>query len=327
MSHLIRVGVLRGGQGREHDLSLASGAAVIHALNYDLGDRYLGRDILVTRNGEWRIDGEPFMPGELPEKVDIIFNTMRGHFGEDGKVQDLMASINLPQVGSRALPSALGMNKILSKNIFKENGLPSPYYRSFASEEIHRESAEISRKLFYSLILPVIVKPATGSSVHGLTIVSDYASLENALKLAARHAPTVIIEEFIRGEEGSCLVIENFRGRDLYTLPTVEIRHTKPLLPNLSPSHRSSQIIVPAAFGAQIKAKIEELSLKVHRLLGLRHYSKCDFIVHPSRGVFLLEANGNLGFSKSNPLPQALQAVGSSLPEFIDHVIGLELGR
>jgi len=327
MSHLIRVGVLRGGPGPEHEHSLGSGAAVIHAIQERLTDRYEPHDIFISRSGQWKYDGEEMEIGELPARVDLVFNALRGHFGEDGKIQSLLQSMHVPQTGSDTLASVLGINKLMAKKIFKDNGLPSPYFQVLSSEEIIRDPIAVVRKLFQSLLLPAIVKPVSGGSQLGMSVVCDYGSLPDALVKAARQGREVILEEYVQGEEASCLVIENFRGQDLYTLPPIEIRRQRVALHKVADHHHKSEIIIPSSFSAKIKAAIEATARKIHGLFGLRHYSKSDFIIHPKRGLIVLEVNTGTGFTDNSLLPKALHSVGSDLAEFVEHVLEMTRGR
>ena len=159
----------------------------------------------------------------------------------------------------------------------------------------------------------------------GIAIARDHAGLLAAFSEAATHGHSILIEEFIPGIEATCGVIEGFRGQELYALPPIEIRSKNAFFDFEAKYQGESEEIVPATFSDKLKREIEELARKLHRALGLRHYSRSDFIIHPRRGIYFLEVNTLPGLTEESLMPKALKAVGSSLPEFSDHLIKLAL--
>ena len=139
-------------------------------------------------------------------------------------------------------------------------------------------------------MLPAIVKPASSGSSVGISIVRDEADLMAALIEAAKHGHSILIEELIPGIEATCGVIEGFRGEELYALPPIEIRSKNSFFDYEAKYQGKSEEIVPAKFSEKLKRQIEELSRKIHRALGLRHYSRSDFIIHPRRGDLFLRS-------------------------------------
>ena len=111
----IRVGVLRGGMSSEYDVSLKTGDSVLRHLPED---KYFPVDILVTKDGTWHIGGRPTDLPKVSRRVDVVFNALHGEYGEDGKVQRLIECFGIPFTGSGSIPSAIGMNKALSKEVF-----------------------------------------------------------------------------------------------------------------------------------------------------------------------------------------------------------------
>jgi D-alanine-D-alanine ligase len=202
------------------------------------------------------------------------------------------------------------MNKILSKQIFKHQGIKVPGWREFNSKDIKHGVMDVYSELFRSFILPAVVKPASGGSSIGVSIVEDYKTLPEALLKAAEYDDKVLVEEFIRGIETTCGVIE--------------IRSNNKFFDYDAKYAGKSQEIVPAvSFNEKIKKEIEELARKVHKSLGLRHYSRTDMIVHPSRGIYVLETNTLPGLTEESLIPKSLRTVGSSLEEFTEHLIKL----
>ena len=325
MFHHVRVGVLRGGPSNEYDVSLRSGAAVLSILSKHYEDDYKARDIFIDRQGNWHMDGQAISPADIIYRIDVAFNALHGTYGEDGKVQSLLESHGIPFTGSGSLGSAVGMNKSLSKKILKDHGIKSPFGIEISSKKILENPENVVRGLFNTFIMPAVVKPvASGSSV-GVSVVSYYDKLAPALEEAARHSDMVMIEEFIPGIEATCGVIEGFRGHELYALPPIEIRPKNKFFDFAAKYAGESEEIVPATFPHKIKSAIEDLARKIHRALGLRHYSRSDFIIHPRRGIIVLEVNTLPGLTGESLMPKALRAIGSDTHELVDHLIRLAI--
>lgn len=327
MNHRIRVAVLRGGPSNEYEVSLNSGAQVLDALRKHFEDRYEPIDIFIDREGKWHINGQSIPPEKAVGRFDVAVNALHGTYGEDGKIQDFLEGHGMPFTGSGSLASAVGMNKVMSKNLFKSHDIASPYWREMSSAEATKDPYSSMGSMFNSFLLPAIVKPSASGSSVGVTLVKSYSDFPAAFTEAAKHGSSILVEEFIPGIEATCGVIEGFRGHELYALPPIEIRPKTGFFDYKAKYQGHSEEIVPATFSDKIKRTIEELAQKVHRALGLRHYSRTDFIIHPRRGIYVLETNTLPGLTAESLMPKALRAVGSDTPEFIDHLIRMALGR
>ena len=321
--HKTRVGILRGGPSAEYEVSLDSGASVLKALREHHEDKYQPHDIFIDREGIWHMEGVAVKPESVAHKVDVVFNALHGTYGEDGKVQHFFEKHQIPFTGSGSLGSALGMNKVMSKAIFMEQGIKTPYAKQVESEYARTETDEIAKDLFVTFPMPAVIKPAASGSSVGVTIVKVLGDIGPALIEAARYGDVILIEEYIAGVEATCGVLEDFRGHKLYALPPVEIRPHKGFYDYNAKYAHASDKIVPATFDDATKHQLEDLAKKVHNVLDLRHYSRTDFIVSPRRGIYTLEVNTLPGMTEESLMPIALVAVGSSLPEFIDHLIQL----
>jgi D-alanine-D-alanine ligase len=321
------IGVLRGGPSSEHEISLNTGASVLRAIRDNHNDKYKTHDVFIDRDGEWHIDGEPALLREILPRIDVAFNALHGAYGEDGKVQHILEVHEKPFTGSGSLASALGMNKSLTKKVFNDYGVKTPRGKIYSSDSVISDTNEAVKDLFRTFILPAIVKPSsTGSSV-GVSIVRSYGDFPDALNTAAGLSDEVLVEEFIPGVEATCGVVEKFRGQELYALPVIEIRPKSGFFDFAAKYEGQSEEIVPASFSHALKRKIEELAKSIHRILGLRHYSRSDFIIHPKRGIYALEVNTLPGLTDESLMPKALRAVGSDMREFVDHIIQLALTR
>lgn len=315
-----KVGVLRGGPSSEYEVSLKTGLSVIDCLS----DRYDVLDIFIDKDGTWHYLGAPIKPENLFKKVDVIFNALHGAYGEDGTVQKLLDYFRVPYTGSTALASAVGMNKVLSKKVYKNYKLKTPLHIILSKKDNYSE--EII-KLFKSFPMPVVIKPVSGGSSVGTAIAKTLADLETAVTDALKYCDKALIEEFIAGKEATCGVVDSFRNEPVYALMPVEIRKPSDsaFFDYNAKYGGQSQEICPGNFTAEEKKIIQEMAKQAHQALGLRHYSRSDFIINSRRGIYILETNTLPGLTSESLLPKSLQAVGCTLPDFLDHLINLAL--
>lgn len=321
MSHIVRVGILRGGPSAEAEVSLRTGQAVAKSINEHLSDKYRPFDIIIDRNGNWTHEGNPISVTGLHSLVDVVFNALHGTYGEDGKIQSQLEWHKIPFTGSGSASSAIGMNKVMTKKILNSHGIKNPYAVVISSGEIQNEPESILRDLFNSFVMPAVVKPSASGSSVGVSIVRKFSDFYPALYNASAHSDEVIVEEYIKGIEATCGVIDHFRGERFYALPPVEIRPASEFFDFNAKYGNETREIVPATFSSKIKREIEELSKKIHEIMGLRHYSRSDFIIHPRRGIYTLEVNTLPGLTEESLFPKALRAVGSDLHHFIEHLL------
>ena len=320
--HKTRVGVLRGGPSNEYEVSLKTGATV---LNHLPADKYNVRDILIDKKGVWHINGLPIKPHTALNHFDVIFNALHGSYGEDGKVQHTLETHGIPFTGSGSFASAIGMNKNMSKDVYKKENMKTP--QSLLLESLQDISVQ-AHKAFQKFPLPVIVKPTSSGSSVGVKIVRGFPELEEAIRLAFEHSNSVLIEEFIDGIEATCGVIDGFRDHDLYALPPIEIRPHGDRIFDFEAKYQGlSDEIVPGNFTDAQKKELEHMAKQAHQALGLRHYSRSDFMIHPKRGIFILETNTLPGLTEESLIPKALHSVGASLAHFLDHIVQLAINK
>ncbi len=332
----IKVGILRGGPSSEYDVSLKTGAAVLSGFAHEsLSDKYQAQDIFISKDGVWHMAGVPVSPTDAIRRVDVLFNAMHGEFGEDGKIQSFLDHHMTPYTGSRTLGSAIGMNKVLAKEIFKKHGIKTPHYITIEWTDEYGKNPtalhERARQIFNTFPMPLVVKPASAGSSVGVSIAKAFGDIEpairNAFVIANRNGKgVVLIEEYISGVEASLGIIEKFRGEELYALPAVEIRPRHEFFSyDAKYSEGGSDEIVPGNFTREQKMEMERLAREVHHVLDLRHYSRTDFIVSPRRGIYVLEVNTLPGITPTSLLPKSLDTVGVHFPDFLDHIVGLAL--
>jgi len=318
----IRVGVLRGGVSNEYDVSLKTGGNVLNVLPKN---KYKGVDILMEKDGALIINGRSLKFADLPQHVDVVFNALHGEFGEDGRVQQLLESIGIPYTGSSAMPSSLGMNKVISKEFAERAGMAVPKHLLLKREEV-TDIPELSFDLFKTISQPRIIKPIFGGSSIGMTFASNLGKLKEGIEKGFEHEDTIMLEEHILGKEVTCGVVDNFRGQKSYALPVVEIQtpEENDFFDYDAKYSGKSREVCPAYISSDLKRKIEEMAVLIHEQLGLRHYSRSDFIIGRNN-IYFIEVNTLPGLTEESLLPKSLEVIGLNMPDFVDHVIRLAL--
>ncbi len=295
----IKVAVLRGGPSPEYDVSLKTGANVLSLLRQWEG-KYEPVDIFISKEGEWHRGGLPVYPQEALRGADVVWNALHGHYGEDGGVQKLLEYLGLPYTGSGTHACARAYDKEIAKIAYARNSFLVPKHELFTPETLTDE------RLVYivrNYLHPVIVKPASGGSSIGTKLAHGLFELKDAIRDAFKHSKKVLVEEFIRGREATCGVVEDLRGEKLYAA-------------------------IPAGNAtAEENARIIEMAKRAHQELGLRHYSTSDFIISPRGKIYILETDALPAFHEDAPLHQSLLSSAVKPRDFADHCITLALGR
>lgn len=316
------VGVLRGGPSSEYEVSLKSGASVLEHIDRE---RYDPRDLFIDKEGGWHLHGLAVPPEKALFGVDVVWNTIHGEYGEDGRLHSVLDSHGVPHTGPGALASRLAFDKQRTKNALAKSGIKMAHGRVV---EVPQEPPQLERlalELFRTMPHPVIVKPVIGGSSVGVTIVESYGALIPALVFAAKISPQVLVEEMIKGREATVGVVEDYRGQKLHALMPVEIIPPPGRFFDYENKYNGATTErVPGNFTEAEKRELERVAILAHEMLGARHYSRSDFIVS-RRGIYFLELNSAqaVGLTGESLLPKAVAAGGSSLKEFITHVLGL----
>lgn len=317
------VGVLRGGPSREHEVSLATGAAILAHLPEE---RFQPRDIYIDKAGVWHDRGREVAPDRVLRQMDVVLIGLHGAYGEDGEVQQLLEQFGVPYAGADRFGSYLAMHKVMAKAHARDAGLLTPEFRHIsASEDVEKATHEIIRRFSQ----PVVVKPVDWGSSVGVSIVGGYLPVLEAVEaLLAEGAQGVLVEEYVRGKEATAGVVEGLRNEKLYALPPVEI---------VPPAHHGffsydakysgeTKENVPGNFSRVEAEELMRAAKLMHKTLGLRHYSRSDFIVTP-RGIYYLETNTLPGLTAESLLPKSLAAVGIPFRDFLTHLVMLALTK
>lgn len=318
------VGVLRGGTSSEYPLSLKTGAVMLAVLPED---RYDTRDIFIDKSGLWHLRGTPIDPARALSQLDVVLSALHGGVGEDGTIQRILERAGVAYAGARPSAAALSLNKIRAREILQKAGVRMPRAVAFSLEN-NLDTAEMARAVFSQFGPPYVVKPPSDGGSAGIRLVKALLDLSDALGDVLDAYGAVLIEEYIRGHEASAGVIEEFRGEDLYVLPPAHV-----VLPSdmkfMAPRAHEEGLLrhtAPSNFSHAEKEAIADLARAAHQALGMNHFSRSDVILTP-RGPVLLEVNAIPGLYAGSSFPHMLEAVGSSVREFLEHAIHLARSR
>jgi D-alanine-D-alanine ligase len=313
----MRVAVLGGGRSSERDVSLRSGEAVARGLE-EAGHEALR--VTISADGGWRCGDEPvaLTPGGGLLGADAAFPALHGPFGEDGSVQGLLEWLDLPYVGSDVLSSAICMDKLTLKRLFAQAGLPQVEFVA-VGEPGWRERCG-------AMGLPLWVKPSRlGSSVGISRVESLDRALEEAVELALRHDPRVIVEASAQGREVECSLLGNEEPEA--SLPGEVIAHGDWYDYETKYREGGMELLVPPPISEEQSSRVRELAREAFALAGCSGLARCDFFVEPNGSVLVNEVNTMPGFTETSVYAALWEASGIPYPELCDRLVQLALER
>lgn len=339
--------VLMGGRTAEHDISLQSGAKVVEHLDRK---RYDVIPVVISRDGRWHVperakewslslvrgERRRFLPaGEafnrlLRRRIDCVFIAMHGPYGEDGTVQGMMEMLGLPYTGSDVCASAVAMDKVKSKEVYRCNRIPTPPSLVTEADEWMRGGKRNLARIKKTVGYPCFLKPVRLGSSVGLTICKNEAELLKKMPSSLKYGGRVLVEACVEGREFTCAVLDTPRGKPATALPPTEIiPQTRPWFDyHAKYTPGASLEITPARIGRALTARIQDMALSAHRALGCSGMSRTDMIVHGGK-IHVLETNTIPGMTDVSLLPQAACAAGIDFPKLLDRIIavGMEAHR
>jgi len=313
------VAVLAGGRSSEHDVSLASGAAVRAGLA-QAGHEAV--DVRISRAGRWTCASEPVAlePGGGLLGCDVAFPALHGPYGEDGTLQGLLEALDVPYAGAGVLASALCMDKVLFKEVMGAAGIPQV---AFAAVRHGDEESALA-----SLGLPVFVKPARLGSSVGISKVSLAAELPGALAAAFDHDPLVIVEAMARGMEVECSLLGDLAPEASEPGEIVVEAEWYDYEAKYRPG--GMELLVPARLSAPVREEVRALAVEVFRRVGCSGMARCDFFVEDPAGearVLVNELNTIPGFTDTSVYARLFEASGVAYPELLDRLLAIALAR
>jgi D-alanine-D-alanine ligase len=298
---------MMGGCSSEREVSLRSGRAVLEALQR-AGHHAVPLDVH---------DESPREIARLvgSEAIDVVFIVLHGGFGEDGRLQKVLADLHLPFTGPDETASRLAMDKSAAQALFSRVGLRVPAYRVLT---------RWTRWMAWGsgLGFPVVVKPVAQGSSIGVSRVGSRRELGPALALAFQYGDRVIIDRFIPGREITVSVLD---GK---ALPIVEVVPKKGFFDFESKYQKGmTEYLVPADFPAAVTKRCQEDAVAAVNALGARHLSRVDMIVSAEGVPYILEVNTVPGMTETSLFPKAARAAGLEFERLCARLVELALNN
>jgi len=363
----LRVGVIYGGRSGEHEVSLASAAAVFQNLD---PERYLPIAILIDKEGRWALPARPPAISVAADVIhagrkgisepsareahlvahpggdtlltvdrrehgavvsglglDVVFPVLHGPYGEDGTVQGLLELANVPYVGAGVLASAVGMDKAAMKKVFAADHRPIGDYEVVLAREWRRDERTIMNTIATRLGFPVFVKPANLGSSVGISKARHAAELRDAVNLAAEFDRKIVVEA----------AVPKAREIECSVIGNDEPEASVP--GEVVPSREfydyqakyldsGSQLLIPAPLSKSLTEKVRELALAAFRAIDGSGMARVDFLLAGETGLlYLNEVNTIPGFTTIGMYSKMWAASGLPFPALLDRLIGLALER
>jgi len=289
------IAVLMGGNSAEREISLNSGEAVYQSLKSQQIDCF---------KFDWKDDN---LDNLWSQEFDLAFVVLHGRGGEDGVIQRLLEARNISYTGSNSDASANGMDKYLSKEIWKFSKLP------LAPSLLATQNTTLPT---ISFPLPWAVKPVSEGSSIGISKVVELAQLDAALALAWQYDNRVLIEQWIEGEEYTVAILG---GK---ALPVIKIIADQDFY-NYESKYLSSttQYLCPCGLTENQESQLKEIALQAFQTIGATGWGRIDFILDKDNSPFLLEINTVPGMTSHSLVPMAAKAAGITFEQLVKQII------
>jgi D-alanine-D-alanine ligase len=313
----MRVVVLSGGRSSEHEVSLRSGASVAEGL------AAAGHEVVpvrIERDGRWVAGGAQveLVPAAGLLGADAVFPVLHGPNGEDGTVQGLLEVLDVAYVGAGVLASAICIDKLTFKRLLDFHRIPQVRFCA-VSEEGWREQVA-------SFGLPVWVKPSRlGSSVGITKVAGSERQLDEAIEIARRHDPRVIVEASATGKEVECSVLGNEQPET--SVPGEIVAHAEWYDYEAKYSDGGMELVVPAGIEEIARQRVRELAARVFTITGCAGFARCDFFVTEDGEVLVNELNTIPGFTETSVFGKLFEATGIPYPALCDRLVQLAVER
>lgn len=349
MSKKIRVAVMFGGKSGEHDVSLSSASSVMKSMDLN---QYQILPIGITKDGEWKVGSlglamlnkhfseeeykqiEAQIPADFTkfdplnvEQIDVVFPVLHGTYGEDGTMQGLLEIANVPYVGTGVLASAVGMDKVLSKKVFEQVGLPQCKYLHYLRTQYEKKPNQIVNQIVSQLGFPCIVKPANMGSSVGISKAKNEEELVEALRLAFQYDRKVVIEEFVPAHEVEVAVLGNDEPEA--SVPGEIISSSEEFYDYKAKYIDGKSVMqIPANLPEEVALQIRAMAIKAYQALDCTGLSRVDFFVRKDTGEVLInEINTMPGFTPYSMYAKLWENSGVSYSNLVNRLITLAFER
>lgn len=337
----MKIFLLFGGKSAEHDVSVISAYHILQEIYYEY---YQVVPIYITQEGEWRkgniIKSKEDVPSlsdlrkakeeifdfqELKEEDSVAFPVLHGPNGEDGTVQGLFEVLGVPYVGAGVLASSAGMDKIVSKVLFKDAGIPIVPYETVTPTDWEARPDEVLERVQENLPYPMYVKPANLGSSVGISEVNDIEELKAGIKLAFEYDQRVLIEQGIKGTEAEVAILGN---EDVHTsVVGALVKENQFYDYDSKYLDEGVALQIPAEFPQETLNKLREYATKAFIAIDGSGLSRVDFFVTEDQEIYINEINTFPGFTPISMYPKLWEETGLAYGDVIEELLQLAIQR
>ena len=339
------IGIIFGGNSNEHYVSISSAKTVFKALTSKTNkERFTVKAFYINKHGVWFENDQSlkilredtlqkyqvlpkgkinFLDKIELQEIDIWFPLLHGLNGEDGAIHGLLKFTQKPLVGCGILGSALGMDKILMKNIFSNLNIPQVNYLSFENHDLNDANVKnnLTVEIIKKLKFPIFVKPANSGSSIGISKVNNKSEIIKALQKAWEIDSRIVIEEGLEVRELECGIIGNLK---LTTSEIGEVSYSKDWYDFESKYSMVNKITIPADINYQISEQIKDLAIRSCRALNIYGFARVDFFLEKfSNKIFLNEINTIPGFTSNSMFPMLWNKSGLNIDQLVAKLIDI----
>lgn len=356
MTTRLRVGVIFGGRSGEHEVSLASAASVLSAIDRQ---RYEIVPLGIARDGQWVVGGDPLraladtaglclplppasdapgagtalarlptgggLPAGLAARLDVVFPVLHGPYGEDGTVQGLLELADLPYVGAGVLASAVSMDKATMKAVFLAHGLPVVPHLVVRAFEWVEDAPGVATHVAAELGYPCFVKPSNLGSSVGISKVRRPGDLAAALDTAFVHDRKALVERAVTARELEVAVLGN--EHPAASVPGEVLPGKEWYDYEAKYTDGIAKLLIPAPVDEAVAAETGRLALAAFRAVDAAGLARVDFFLEDDTRVLVNEINTLPGFTRHSAYPRLWEASGLPYPRLIDRLIELARER
>lgn len=337
----MKVFLLYGGKSAEHDISVISAYHILQEIYYEY---YQVVPVYITPEGEWskgtiidkkedvptlsglrEISNEVFDFQELKEENSVVFPVLHGPNGEDGTVQGLFEVLGVPYVGAGVLASAAGMDKIVSKVLFNDAGIPIVPYETVTPNDWETRPEEVVERVVESLPYPMYVKPANLGSSVGISEVNDVEELKTAINLAFEYDQRVLIEQGITGIEAEVAVLGN---EDVHTSVVGALVKEQQFY-DYDSKYLDDDVAlqIPAELPQETLNKMREYATNAFIAIDGSGLARVDFFVTEDQDIYINEINTFPGFTPISMYPKLWEETGLAYGDVIEELLQLAIQR
>ena len=267
------------------------------------------------------------MPATMIEDIkrsgcDIVFNAVHGKYGEDGRIAAALEMINMPYTSSGVLSSAVTMDKVATKHLFRSAGISTPKSRFLHKRDLN---SSLTAEIIEEFSLPVVVKAASQGSSIGVEIVEKADELEAALKNSFKYDDVVLIEEFIKGRE---LSIPVYGNEEKKTLPVIEITTNSGRYDYKSKYTKGeSYHIIPAPLDDEVTQKVQKLCIDACTVADCKGMVRVDVMLSEDNVPYALEINSVPGMTETSLVPDAARSVGIDFGSLCEMILQMAVEK